>query len=353
MVNDKKRLAYLDMLRIIACFLVMFNHTAGYIKLFEYDGSGITPVLLLRLFLGMIVKIHVPTFFMITGALMLGRHRSIESALRGALKFFMILLIFSIIANVAATGKLYLPGFIRTFASADVDGAGPYWYLYAHIGILLIMPFLAFVAEHIDVKLLNYLIILRLMTGVLVPVLFIIANRIMDSNMHLAPEFDPAFVTVDCIFYPLVGFGLDKKIDIKKLAGIKIFIVALLFFVSAFLECAITLIAGVDHVFSGFDFIMSICFFLVVKYLFTVKELSEGFNKVIVTVGSLTFGMYLLDPITGDLMEPHVVSSINAVIPSLLLACVIHCLLSMTVGGTMTFCWRIVKNGYIEKYKKR
>ncbi len=353
LATDKKRLAYLDMLRIIACFLVMFNHTPGYIDLFSYDGGSITPLLIMRLLLGMVVKVHVPTFFMITGTLMLSKQKRTEDVLKTALKFFIILLIFSLAANIASTGRLYIPGFIRTFASADVDGAGPYWYLYAHIGLLLIMPFLVFIAERMDERLVWYLIILRFIIGAVIPMLFVVVNRIMDSNMHLAYEFNPAIVLVDCIFYPLAGFGIDRRIDVRRIAGGKIYAVVFVFFASAFLECALTLIAGVENVFSGFDFLMSICLFIIVKYVFTVREISKRLERIIAAVGSLTFGMYLIDPIIGDIMEPHIIAGIYAIVPSLLFACAIHCLISMAVGGFMTFCWRTVKNGYTEKLKKR
>ena len=348
----KKRLCYIDMLRIIACFLVVLNHTPGYIACFSHERGDLSLIVVLHLVLAMLVKIGVPVFFMISGSLLLSRPYQVGTVLKKALRFFLILLGFSVVANIVCNGRLYLPGFIRTFASADVDGAGPYWYLYAYIGMLLILPFLSFIAEQLDLRLVNYLIIIRVIVVGVAPMLFMFANLIMDSNMHLAEEFNPALVLVDCIFYPLVGYGLDKKLDVSTLKG-KGIRLQLLFFCGAIaLESVLTWMAGFDSAFTGFDCLITISLFLIIKYFFGLKELPERVKTAITTVGSLTFGIYLLDPILGDVIEKwdH---KLFPVVPSLLLVSVIHVFISMIVNGTATYIWRLIKSGCIKAFKKQ
>ncbi|RKM57855.1 hypothetical protein D6855_12455 [Butyrivibrio sp. CB08] len=350
--TKKERLCYIDMLRIIACFLVVLNHTPGYIACFDHEKGELSLIVVLHLIVTMVVKIGVPVFFLISGSLLLGREHQIGSVLKKTLRFFLILLVFSIAVKIVTTGSLYFPGFIRTFAAADVDGAGSYWYLYAYLGLLLILPFLSFISSNIDIKLINYLIALRIViTGVL-PMLFMAANLITGSNMYLAEEFNPALVIVDCIFYPLVGYGIDKKVNIEALKGKGIRLLTLLFFGTIALEGFLTWIAGFDNVFHGFDFLIAISLFLIVKYTFTVHEAKDGTKKAIIAVGSLTFGIYLLDPIVGNVIEQYV-HGLYPVVPSLLLVSVIHSLVSMTVNGAITYIWRFIKNAGIKAFKKQ
>lgn len=350
--DTKKRLCYIDMLRIIACFLVVLNHTPGYVATFVHEKGELSLIVIIHLFVAMIVKTGVPVFFMISGSLLLGKYHQIESVLKKAIKFFLILFVFSVVAKIVNTGSLYLPGFIRTFASAEVDGAGPYWYLYAYIGLLLILPFLSYIASHLDLKLVNYLIALRLVITGLLPMLFLFANMLTGSNMHLAEEFNPALVVVDCIFYPLVGYGIDKKVGVETLRGKGIKLLFLLFFGTVVLEGFLTWPSGFDNVFSGFDFLITISLFLIVKYLFGTRPVSKGFERFVTTVGSLTFGIYLLDPIVGNVIEPYV-HKLYPIVPSLLLVSVIHCMVSMTVNGGITYIWRIIKNECIKAFKKQ
>ncbi len=348
----KKRLCYIDMLRIMACFLVVLNHTPGYVGIFTNDRGEQSLVVVIHLLFITVVKIGVPMFFMISGSLLLGRQHQLEDILKKSLKFFLILLLFSIAVKIVSTGDFYLPGFIRTFASAEVDGAGPYWYLYAYIGLLLILPFLSFITSHIDLKLVNYLIALRLVITGLLPMLFLFANMATGSNMHLAEEFDPALVVVDCIFYPLVGYGVDKKVKAESLKGKGIKLMFILLFGTIALEGFLTWLAGFDNVFSGFDFLIAISLFLIIKYLFETRPISKGFEVVVTTVGPLTFGIYLLDPIIGNIMEPYV-HRLYPIVPSLLLVSVIHCIISMAVNGGITYIWRIIKNECIKAFKKQ
>lgn len=321
---------------------MILNHTPGYIACFDYDAG--TPILLVfwHLFVGMLVKVNVPIFYMITGTLMLNKDIRTDALMKKTCKFFVILLVFSLIANVANKGYLYLPGFIRTFASADVDGAGPYWYLYAYIGILLMARFMRYVAEKITLRDVYYLIVMRTVITGIIPMVFLFLNKVLDSNIHLASEFEPVIFTVDCVFYPVVGFGLDRKLDVRTLGGWKIRAVTAAFFLANLLECALTYFDGPENVFRGYDFLITISLFLIVKYYITVRPLPESVARAAALVSSLTLGIYLTEPIVGNFLKP-LVHRMHPAVPSLLLVSVIYCVIAMTVCGTMTFCYEVLK----------
>ena len=72
---NNERKTYMDFLRIIACFWVIFNHNPGYFAYQESSSLGLT---FYYMFFTMVAKINVPIFFMLTGALLLPRNRSEE-----------------------------------------------------------------------------------------------------------------------------------------------------------------------------------------------------------------------------------------------------------------------------------
>ncbi len=340
----KKRICYLDLLRIIACFLVLFNHTLGYINCFKYDDSAPFISVLPQLFVGMLIKVNVPLFFMISGTLLLGRDMTLKDTLKKALRFFVILLIFSIAANIVYTGHFYIPGFVRNFASATVDGAGPYWYLYSYIGILLMAVFLRYITMNLTFDQTLYIIVVRLFATGIVPMAILFLNRKMDSNMYIAPEFNPVLMVVDCVFYPVVGYGLDRLLDIRKLGTKGLCALLLVFFGTGILESFLTWYAGASNVFSGFDFVMTTALFLIIKYLLTVREPADALQRAVCAAGRLTFGIYLLDPIIGTLLKPL----FYGMVPegkSLFGVSLLYCAASMVIGGAVTLVWQVMKRG--------
>lgn len=324
--------------------MVILNHTQGYIDCFKTQ--EIMPAVLLtwRLFVGMVVKIAVPLFFMISGSLLLRKDHEYKDVFKRILKMFAILLFFSLVANFLNQGKLYIPGFIRTFASADVDGARPYWYLYAYIGVLLMLPFLRYITKNLTLRDTMYLIVLRLLICGIIPAVFLILNLKLDSNIHLSDRFNPALVMVDSMFYVLIGYGMDRLLDINKVTVRKSVLLMATFIVSTLLEEYLTYLTDAQTAFNGFEFAMAISLFLLIKKAFANK----GESKVISLIGSLTFGIYLLDPCVGNYLKPAV-HSLYPYIPSLLLVSTIYCVASMIVCGFMTWLWMNVRDRLFNK----
>ncbi|MBE5825009.1 MAG: acyltransferase [Butyrivibrio sp.] len=331
-----KRVVYIDAIRIIACFFVILNHTSGYINCFNAADNMPFPLFVWRLFVGMIVKAAVPLFFMISGSVLFGKDRTYVEIFKRIAKMFFILLVFSIIANVLTTKSFYLPGFIRTFASARVDGARAYWYLYSYMGLLMMFPFLRYVAEKITLRDTMYLITLRLAFFGVVPALFRILNIRLQSNIYLAEEFQPALVMIDCVFYSLIGYGLDNHLDKDRVGGKKILLLALILVAALLAEEYLTYIAGMDQLFDKFNFLIAVSLFLLIRYAFGKVSSESALGRGVTLLGGLTFGIYLLDPCIGVYLKPAV-HSLYPACPSILLVSVLYCLVSMMIGAMLTF----------------
>ena len=86
----KERKYYLELLRVIAILLVMYNHSPAFMSFQNQSGVeyGIS------VFLSMLCKAAAPVFFMISGALLLGKDESIGTVFRKrVLKIFLALIV--------------------------------------------------------------------------------------------------------------------------------------------------------------------------------------------------------------------------------------------------------------------
>ncbi len=160
-INKRENIGWVDLLRVVACFLVIFSHCCdGFIAQFDTDRSAF----LTGVFSGSLVRPCVPLFVMMTGVLLLpirgmemGRfYKKRIGRIISPLIFWSLLLpvLFFLYLNHINPSthnplislpdhdlnnlwtKLYT--FIFNFNFDTV----PMWYLYMLIGLYLIMPIL-------------------------------------------------------------------------------------------------------------------------------------------------------------------------------------------------------------------
>ncbi len=152
--NQKPRKVYLDGLRIIAIILVVFNHTGGngYMYFAKEINSFFYPV---YLFISLFDKIAVPLFFMISGTLLIPKEESYKEILKRFFKFACILLFVSAITYVynylrGFSSVLSFKEFVVIFYSKGV--IVQYWYLYAYLAYILMLPFIRKIARGLNEK---------------------------------------------------------------------------------------------------------------------------------------------------------------------------------------------------------
>lgn len=68
-MEARRKKTYIELIRIIAIFLVIFNHVDGYDLFAETTGKQDLVLILIT----MITRINVPLFLMISGAMLLGK----------------------------------------------------------------------------------------------------------------------------------------------------------------------------------------------------------------------------------------------------------------------------------------
>ena len=140
MMETTSRKTYLDAIRILACFCVIYNHVMG--RAVIEDG----PASFCALFAYFFSKTAVPLFFMITGALLLPRIDTYKKSFQRFLRIAIALVLFYTLSYAAYClrgGVPFSAGTLaRTIYRDRLGVAYSYWYLYRYLSILVMLPIL-------------------------------------------------------------------------------------------------------------------------------------------------------------------------------------------------------------------
>ncbi len=335
------RKTHLDILRILANFLVIFNHTIGF-ALYQDPAGGILKNSIYMV-LSIITKINVPLFFMISGALLLGKEEEISQILKKrVLRFFLLLVCASSFLLILKFPHLVTPyKLIYNVFTCYIDHS--YWYLYAHIGFLLLLPYIRKIVCHFTHKDFRYFLILNIIVQTIFPILFYTVNIYTTEPLSLYKELQIPLITTSAFFYPIIGYYLEHHVDIDSfsfktfiqlfaVSGFGIFITELLTFYQN------TNILTEDF-FHLFDYMLAITAFLFFKYIIQKKDILKFIPysvKIIRFVSSLTLGIYILDPYWKYYISPYVFKLLSPPIPTMVTS-FIYCIISMLLGGITTY----------------
>lgn len=200
MEKTKKRVEYFDVLRTIACIAVVIIHISGeYLK---YNANT------LNFWVGnvfdSIVRLAVPVFVMISGALMLDEEY--EFTIKKLKKHIIKMLIFF---SVWSCGYAVIYEIINPIMSHDDISAkriisallrGHYhlWFVYMIIGLYLILPILRLFIKKCNKKYIEYFLLLSLIFTFLLP-------QIAAVGMYYNPFFKVLHEVLNTLNLRFVG----------------------------------------------------------------------------------------------------------------------------------------------------
>lgn len=322
-MNPGKRQSYLDALRIIAIFCVVYLHTGKYgVLVYAYTDSPLEKTLG-YLFAIITSELPVPLFFMISGALLLGKEESLRELFKKRiLRIVFILFVASFFMYLykCYTGVYHfdLSEFFYILCTKQVVPA--YWYLYAYIAYLLCLPFLRILASHMERSHYTFLFVLNLLLGSLPNILQLFHND-WGLNSFLAIPF-----TELILFYPLTGYGISKfwKTDCRATKNISwLWGFGLLSLAATYFFTRIYNLQSKD--FTSFDkgifqsslisiFICAV--FITAKYAFEKKAPSEERAFRLSKLSSLVFGIYLIETPIRESLRPLAIQ-INMYLPQI------------------------------------
>ena len=211
----------IDLLKSIACILVIINHTSSYLLINE----NYLPFYKIEFVL---CRIAVPIFIMCTGYLMCTKELKGKDILKKILKVFIPLFLLS--------GLIYLLQhktidflFLQNFIATPI--IEPFWYIYMLIGLYLIMPFLNYITKNASTKEHIFLISVIL----IMPALLKLFSLEFSTYWGVAiPTYSIGYYLMGSLFYKIHG-----QIKFIKLSGILFFIlyiIGIIFYTNDHLE---------------------------------------------------------------------------------------------------------------------
>ena len=330
------RKTYLDALRVLAAFLVIFNHTEGFHLFLEQAADG-SAASWLRVMLSVFTKINVPVFFMISGALLLGREESYGVLLRKRVaRFLSVLVLFSLVIYLDRNPESRdMSDFVYGLFSGEINLS--YWFLYAYLGMLLALPFLRKIAGKLALSDVVFLFVLRAVFCSLIPLYGYWAKTCGIAPLTLRNDLSAPFGTCDFLFYPLVGYYLANglpggKLGRREAAGcLAVLLGGIL--ASAAVTCHEGANSGFTQDYLGlFTYSSAAAVFLLARIL---SERFPGGRKtgiLLAKLGGLTFGVYLLEP----LLNTHLYYAVGGGLSRMLYS-FLWCFFAMAVCGGITF----------------
>ncbi|MDY4970687.1 MAG: acyltransferase [Lachnospiraceae bacterium] len=304
MKNNGKYL-YFEVMRIIACFFVIFNHTGkkGFYLFLEHKPGGI--LFFADLFIAVFCKFSVPLFFAISGALFLARENEPFEVLwkKRIGKIAMVLVVFSLIYYLVEVGmgteSLSIGRFLSRFYEKNWNFS--FWYLYAYIPFLMCLPFLRALVKNLSNQHFYYWFGLALVFTGLIPCLqYILCQDRWTLNEH----FNAAWLCSEIVLYPCLGYFLQHRFDLTEHRN-KLPLLWLVNAAAIGISCFMTYyrmqVTGnrsgnqeLQVFYNSFVFINCAAVFLTVKDIFSRIRLSARLEQMIELLGSCTFGIYLL-----------------------------------------------------------
>lgn len=341
---------YFEWMRIIACGLVIFNHLAGY-TLYMHS-TGVKQAFYMTL--TMITRINVPLFFMISGALLLRKEEDFKYIIqKRTSRILEVTFLFEVglfvLFGLKAIhhGEVYdwsIMSFLRGFFSGGISGAGAYWYLYAYLGFLLMLPFLQRIAAKMKKEDFVILFLIHFAFSSFLPLLNITLRKMGVDGISISGDFSVPLATTKAFVYPMMGYYLENFVNLRTISKKKIATLTVAMIIGIYLSCWCTYYEGnttgtyTQNYVQLFDYLTTIAAFILIKYLVAEKipQLSKGnIGKTVSKIGGLTFGIYLLDPYWKSTIYGHYYNAGTNYFPVLVVSG-LWVVFSMTLGGIVT-----------------
>lgn len=310
-MQKSTRQSYFDFLRILAIFCVIYNHTGKHgVLVYAYTQSS------MEKFFGYLLSIitselPVPLFFMISGALLLGRNESLKELFsKRIFKMTLILVVFSIAMYLykSGTGTYHysLSEFFSTFFSAQILPS--YWYLYAYLAYLLCLPLLRILVSGMKPVHYIYLFLLYLILGTLPNVI-----SLWIKGFSLNGSFSIPFLE-NIIFYPLMGYYFGTLLsfqDLKEKYRTPLAISGMIGLCLTYLFTKIYALPPEEFTSFNKGIFQSSLMSLFVIFIFvlfrckkTNSTLSEKRALLLWKASSLVFGVYLIETPIRESLTP-------------------------------------------------
>ena len=292
---NHRKIGY-DYIRIIACFMVIVNHTISS-TIYGFS-EGFTGTAFIGDFIFNSCRMNVVSFILISGALLLGKNESYKDwFVKRVLRIVVVILLFSVIYYDWSSGNA--ADYLRLIFESNITNA--FWYLYLYLGIMLTLPLLRKMCQCMENRDFILLIVIFLSTQSIYPLLIHYFN--FPAMQWVFSGLFSYWISWYCIF--LMGYYFKNLLDKHTIKNIKIFIPVL--FIGWFIGNLIPTVLTyreiyylhdtslfMDNPFFIWSFAATICFDSALLLISDSLIKYKKFNNIISYISGLTFGIYLL-----------------------------------------------------------
>lgn len=348
---ENKRKLHLEVLRIMAAFFVIFNHTPGFTAFTSHVPESKSYWVFLAF--SVLCKISVPLFFMISGALLLRKpDTSLKELLQRVGRIVIVLVGYSFLSYLQQIHLGNEQFDLARFADVLIksDWLNVYWYLYAYLAFLLCLPFLRAIAQNLKSGHFLYLICLSVMIYGIIPVVF---HLIFKWDFSYNGNISFGWLLGSVPLYPLIGYFLENKVDIQKISWLKLLFLWLATLLGIGLTCYATYLDNMENGWFTQNYMIAFATVTCITLYLTAKKLLDNCSivwlaKLLTCVGSCTFGIYLIH---GQLLRAPGIRLFQSVYNSGILHPMLHNLLLSADVMLIAFCftWILKKIPYIKK----
>ena len=309
MQKEKNRLISFDILRIIAIFMVFYNHKYTYDIANNYNSFNL--VYIIQATLSILCKCGPALFFMISGALLLGKEEKFSYIFKHRI---LRILIIMVICSFLVMRK---DGYTYNFFTAFTQKCN--WYLYQYLAYLIMLPFIRKIAINCTKNEMNLYLILSFIfyTFCSICIFFNYENLFFDK----ISIFNSIWAS-DCwtFIFTLTGFFIYKSINnenIKKYLLITS-ILALITLIYGLILCTYDIKL---HSASNIECLRQhsiypiTCLIFILALIIDKYIKSSTIKKIIYICSSTTFGCFLLDTHTD--LGVQMLFKIDTLLPSL------------------------------------
>lgn len=325
----------------------MFTHssTSGFSLYLMQQDSPWFPLYLIVPFW---VKTAVPIFFMISGALLLGKDEPIPVLFRKRIwRFLQVIFVFSLINYIyfyAVPEHHFSVSRFLTLTYAS-NMATAYYFLYIYVAFLLMLPLWRAMIRSMTNPLYLYLIGLNLFFVGCVPVFsFLLFKGSAEMNGFL----NPLLAVSEPSFYFIIGYWIEHVLPeswINKKNLIRLGAAAALgTIIAAFMTWYHGCAAGAlteqisQRFYDSFLFLNTAFLFCLCRWWFRRHSVSPKAEKILILFGGLSFGIMLFEEITRALTHWFLTRVLLVHFPSIpFIDAVIWISLAFLLGAVMTY----------------
>ena len=316
---SKTRKIYIDVLRILGAFMVLYIH-GGSFHAWENEVMSL-PKRIIYMLPATIVPSAVPLFMMISGCLLLGRCDSLKDIWEKRIsKVALVILIFTILQCIyeIVFGGTHFTAFIYKYINLDRQYF-LYWFLYWWLSFCIMLFCYQQIASALDTEHMTYMLAFCLLFNTLVPLI----NLFLDKNGLEVLRFSrslelPLFVSQGFI-YPFLGYYIGNRSEDNKLLNntpLLVFIMSLCIVATMCLNLYFKVDEANMPARNIFLPIITICIFSIIKNIFEKLDINKDTRlyNLITFLGSNAIGVYIFQELYSVLVAPNMLNVLMTVI---------------------------------------